>query len=63
MTTSDWCGQFIKCKGCKLDAECAVGPHDKHPYMVDGVIIDPWAIRTTEMIMRALKEQNEKAAK
>ncbi|WP_312998281.1 antirestriction Ral family protein [Leclercia sp.] len=52
--TYKWCSQFKKCKGCKLDSECAVGPMDKHPYIKDGVIIDPWAIRTTEMIRREL---------
>ncbi|MGK9174150.1 restriction endonuclease [Yokenella regensburgei] len=57
ITDSDaykWCSQFNKCKGCKLDSECAVGPMDKDPYIKDGVIIDPWAIRTTEMIKREL---------
>ncbi len=52
--TARWCSQFRKCVGCKLDAECSVGPMDKLPYMKDGVIIDPWAIRTTAMIKREL---------
>lgn len=52
--TSKWCNQFKNCIGCKLDSECRVGPMDKDPYIKDGVIIDPWAIRTTEMIKREL---------
>ncbi len=52
--TSKWCSQFKKCAGCKLDSECSVGPMDKLPYIKDGVIIDPWAIRTTAMIKREL---------
>nr|DAM64814.1 MAG TPA: antirestriction protein [Caudoviricetes sp.] len=60
--TNKWCSQFVKCKGCKLDSECAVGIHDSHPYIKEGVIIDPWAIRTTAMISRALQEQENKVA-
>ncbi|EBX3483520.1 restriction endonuclease, partial [Salmonella enterica subsp. enterica] len=22
--TNQWCSRFVKCKGCKLDAECMV---------------------------------------
>lgn len=52
--TRRWCSQFVKCKGCKLDSECAVKVSDRNPYVKDGVIIDPWAIRTTAMIEREL---------
>lgn len=52
--TEQWCRRFKKCHGCKLDAECGVKPGDGHPYMKDGVVIDPWAIRTTAMIKREL---------
>lgn len=52
--TYEWCSQFNKCIGCKLESECRVGPMDKPPYVRDGVIIDPWAIRTTAMIKREL---------
>lgn len=52
--TTKWCSQFKKCIGCKLDSECRVGPMDKDPYIRDGVIIDPWAIRTRAMIEREM---------
>lgn len=53
-STRKWCTQFVGCKGCKLDSECAVRVSDGNPYVKDGVIIDPWAIRTTAMIEREL---------
>lgn len=52
-----WCSQFKGCRGCKLESECRVGALDRQPFVKDGVIIDPWAIRTTAMIERALEEQ------
>lgn len=55
--TSKWCGQFNKCKGCKLDAECMVRPEEMALAMEDGLIIDKWAIRTTAMIARELENQ------
>lgn len=55
--TSKWCGQFNKCKGCKLDSGCMVRPEEMALVMEDGLIIDKWAIRTTAMIARALEQQ------
>jgi len=31
-----------------------VKPEDGHPYIKNGVVVDPWANRTTEMIKREL---------
>ncbi|MEM6050486.1 antirestriction Ral family protein [Erwinia sp. P7711] len=49
-----WCGQFKRCNGCKLQSECMVKPEDGPPYIKNGVVVDPWANRTTEMIKREL---------
>ncbi|RKO75238.1 restriction endonuclease [Pectobacterium parmentieri] len=58
--TEKWCIQFKGCVGCKLESGCRVGPMDRNPFVKDGVIIDPWAIRTTEMIKKALREMHDK---
>ncbi|ECA5870478.1 restriction endonuclease, partial [Salmonella enterica subsp. enterica serovar Rissen] len=50
--TNQWCGRFVKCKGCKLDAECMVKPEEMALVREDGKIVDKWAIRTTAMIAR-----------
>lgn len=50
--TNQWCSRFVKCKGCKLDAECMVKPEEMALVREDGKIVDKWAIRTTEMIAR-----------
>lgn len=55
--TNQWCSQFKKCKGCKLDAECMVKPEEMALVKENGVIIDKWAIRTTAMIARELENQ------
>lgn len=60
--TNQWCGQFIRCKGCKLDAECMVRPEEMSLIKEDGKFVDRWAIRTAEMIARALEEQEQQAA-
>ncbi|MBW9430445.1 restriction endonuclease [Atlantibacter hermannii] len=60
--TSQWCGQFKKCKGCKLDAECMVRPEEMSLVIEDGKIVDRWALRTTEMIAREIEKQNIRAA-
>ncbi|MEQ5201591.1 antirestriction Ral family protein [Providencia rettgeri] len=57
INTNQWCSQFKKCKGCKLDSECMVRPEEMVLVMEDGLIIDKWAIRTTAMIARALEQQ------
>ncbi|EMC4146342.1 restriction endonuclease [Cronobacter sakazakii] len=54
--TTQWCSRFIKCKGCKLDAECMVKPDEMFPVMEDGKYVDKWAIRTTAMIERELEK-------
>ncbi|EOV9219077.1 restriction endonuclease [Proteus sp. G4380] len=58
--TNQWCGQFKKCKGCKLDAECMVKPEEMALVKENGVIIDKWAIRTTAMIARELENQKSR---
>lgn len=50
--TNQWCSRFVKCKGCKLDAECMVKPEEMALVREDGNIVDKWAIRTTAMIAR-----------
>lgn len=66
MTTTidknQWCGQFKRCNGCKLQSECMVKPEEMFPVMEDGKYVDKWAIRTTAMIARELGKQNNKAA-
>ncbi|EAA6339920.1 antirestriction Ral family protein [Salmonella enterica] len=54
--TNQWCSRFVKCKGCKLDAECMVKPEEMALVRVDGKIVDKWAIRTTAMIARELEK-------
>ena len=49
--TNQWCGRYVKCKGCKLDAECMVKPEE-----MALVRVDRWAIRTTAMIARELEK-------
>ena len=50
MTTTidknQWCGQFKRCNGCKLQSECMVKPEEMFPVMEDGKYVDKWAIRT-----------------
>ncbi|MBO8263433.1 restriction endonuclease [Proteus mirabilis] len=58
--TNQRCGQFKKCKGCKLDAECMVKPEEMALVKENGVIIDKWAIRTTAMIARELENQKSR---
>ncbi len=48
--TNQWCGQFKRCNGCKLQSECMVKPEEMFPVMEDGKYVDKWAIRTTAMI-------------
>lgn len=60
--TNQWCGQFIKCRGCKLDAECMVKPEEMALVIEDGKHVDRWAIRTTAMIARELEAQKQQAA-
>lgn len=55
--TEKWCVQFKGCRGCKLESGCSVGPLDSNPYIKDGMIIDPWAIRTRKMILEEIKKQ------
>ena len=66
MTTTidknQWCGQFKRFNGCKLQSECMVKPEEMFPVMEDGKYVDKWAIRTTAMIARELSKQNNKAA-
>ncbi|WP_097512551.1 antirestriction Ral family protein [Escherichia coli] len=66
MTTTidknQWCGQFKRCNGCKLQSECMVKPEEMFPVMEDGKYVDKWEIRTTAMIARELGKQNNKAA-
>lgn len=56
MTTTidknQWCGQFKRCNGCKLQSECMVKPEEMFPVMENGKYVDKWAIRTTAMIAR-----------
>ena len=58
MTTTidknQWCGQFKRCNGCKLQSECMVKPEEMFPVMENGKYVDKWAIRTTAMIAREL---------
>ncbi|MBQ0268524.1 antirestriction Ral family protein [Providencia huaxiensis] len=58
--TNQWCSQFKKCKGCKLDAECMVKPEEMALVKENGVIIDKWAIRTTAMITKELEQQKSR---
>lgn len=58
--TNEWCAQFKKCKGCKLDAECMVKPEEMALVKENGVIIDKWAIRTTAMIAKELEKQKSR---
>ena len=60
--TNQWCSQFIRCKGCKLDAECMVKPEEMALVIEDGKYVDRWAIRTTAMIARVLEAQKQQAA-
>lgn len=60
--TNQWCGQFKRCNGCKLQSEYMVKPEEMFPVMEDGKYVDKWAIRTTAMIARELGKQNNKAA-
>ena len=60
--TNQWCGQFTRCKGCKLDAECMVKPEEMALVIEDGKYVDRWAIRTTAMIARELEAQKKQAA-
>ncbi|HGD7847174.1 TPA: antirestriction Ral family protein [Escherichia coli] len=66
MTTTidknQWCGQFKRCSGCKLQSEYMVKPEEMFPVMEDGKYVDKWAIRTTAMIARELGKHNNKAA-
>ena len=61
MTTTidknQWCGQFKRCNGCKLQSECMVKPEEMFPVMEEGKYVDKWAIRTTAMIARELSKQ------
>lgn len=57
--TNQWCGQFERCKGCKLDAECMVKPEEMALVIEDGKYVDRWAIRTTAMIARELENQKK----
>ncbi len=54
MTTTidknQWCGQFKRCNGCKLQSECMVKPEEMFP------------VSATAMIARELGKQNNKAA-
>lgn len=54
--TNQWCGRYVKCKGCKLDAECMVKPEEMALVREDGKIVDKWALRTTAMIARELEK-------
>ncbi len=38
--TNQWCSRFVKCKGCKLDAECMVKPEEMALVREDGNIVD-----------------------
>lgn len=60
--TNQWCSQFTKCKGCKLDAACMVRPEEMSLVIEDGNIVDRWAIRTTEMIAKEIEKRNGKVA-
>ncbi|RXO38215.1 restriction endonuclease [Salmonella enterica] len=60
--TNQWCGQFDRCKGCKLDAECMVKPEEMALVIEDGKYVDRWAIRTTAMISRELEKQKKQQA-
>ena len=60
--TNQWCAQFNRCKGCKLDAECMVKPEEMALIIEDGKYVDRWAIRTTAMIARELEAQKKQAA-
>ncbi|HGK4675211.1 TPA: antirestriction Ral family protein [Kluyvera georgiana] len=62
INTNDWCGQFKKCNGCKLQAECMVKPEEMALIKEDGKYVDRWAIRTTAMIARELEKQKQQAA-
>ena len=62
INTIDWCGQFKKCNGCKLQAECMVKPEEMALIKEDGKYVDRWAIRTTAMIARELEKQKQQAA-
>ncbi len=57
--TNLWCGQFSKCDGCKLQAECSTKPHELVPVVINGVSVDRWAERTRKMIARELTAQRE----
>ncbi|MGV4048771.1 antirestriction Ral family protein [Citrobacter freundii] len=57
--TNQWCGQFNRCNGCKLDAECMVKPEEMALVIEDGKYVDRWAIRTTAMIARELENQKK----
>ncbi len=37
--TNQWCSRFVKCKGCKLDAECMVKPEEMALVREDGKIV------------------------
>ena len=54
MTTTidknQWCGQFKRCNGCKLQSEYMVKPEEMFPVMEDGKYVDKWAIRATAII-------------
>ena len=56
--TNQWCGQFKRCNGCKLQSECMVKPEEMFPVMEDGKYVDKWAIRTTALIARELGVTN-----
>ncbi|EJT9651519.1 restriction endonuclease [Salmonella enterica] len=60
--TNQWCSRFVKCKGCKLDAECMVKPEEMVLVIEDGKYVDRWAIRTTAMIARELENQKKQQA-
>ncbi|EHY2713720.1 restriction endonuclease, partial [Escherichia coli] len=44
MTTTidknQWCGQFKRCNGCKLQSKCMVKPEEMFPVMEDGKYVD-----------------------
>lgn len=60
--TNKWCGQFKKCNGCKLQAECMIKPEEMALIKEEGKWVDRWAIRTTAMIARELEAQKQQAA-
>lgn len=43
--TNQWCGQFKRCNGCKLQSECMVKPEEMFPVMEDGKYVDKWPMR------------------